>query len=312
MKQIIRDSSGYYLLGYNSTQAPTDGKFHEIKVRVTRRGVDVRARKGYWALTADEAARATAPPKPSAPAAVTAALNAIAEPERGRPARFWIGTSRGENGQTRLTFTWEPITPPAGSQPEAGGQAARIVLAANGADGRAVYKGRVPEEAPAVSTGGTVSFEAPPGQLQLRIAVEGTKGQVIDSTTRELTLPDFTQVRVGLATPRVFRARTVKEIATIRANADAPSTADREFSRTDRLLIKTEAYSPGGATPGMTARLLNRTGQKMADLVVQAKGPGGEIELPLAALPVGDYLIEVNAKSESGTAQELIAFKIGR
>ena len=50
MKQIIRDSSGYYLLGYNSTQAPTDGKFHEIKVRVTRRGLDVRARKGYWAL----------------------------------------------------------------------------------------------------------------------------------------------------------------------------------------------------------------------------------------------------------------------
>ena len=33
-------------------QAPTDGKFHEIKVRLKRRGVDVRARKGYWALTA--------------------------------------------------------------------------------------------------------------------------------------------------------------------------------------------------------------------------------------------------------------------
>ena len=51
MKQIIRDSSGYYLLGYNSSQAPTDGKFHEIKVNVKRRGVDVRARKGYWAYT---------------------------------------------------------------------------------------------------------------------------------------------------------------------------------------------------------------------------------------------------------------------
>ena len=50
MKQIIRDSSGYYLLGYNSTQAPTDGKFHEIKVRVSRRGVDVRARKGLLGL----------------------------------------------------------------------------------------------------------------------------------------------------------------------------------------------------------------------------------------------------------------------
>ena len=32
MKQIIKDASGYYLIGYSSTQAPTDGKFHEIKV----------------------------------------------------------------------------------------------------------------------------------------------------------------------------------------------------------------------------------------------------------------------------------------
>ena len=30
LAQIVRDSSYYYLLGYNSTQAPTDGKFHEI------------------------------------------------------------------------------------------------------------------------------------------------------------------------------------------------------------------------------------------------------------------------------------------
>ena len=57
MKQIIRDSSGYYLLGYNSSQAPTDGKFHNIKVNVKRKGLEVRARKGYWAYTADDVAR---------------------------------------------------------------------------------------------------------------------------------------------------------------------------------------------------------------------------------------------------------------
>ena len=28
MKQIMRDASGYYLLGYTSQSAPTDGKFH--------------------------------------------------------------------------------------------------------------------------------------------------------------------------------------------------------------------------------------------------------------------------------------------
>ena len=66
MKQIIRDASGYYLLGYNSAQAPTDGKFHKIDVEVKRKGVDVRARKGYWAYTAEDAARVEAP-APEAP-----------------------------------------------------------------------------------------------------------------------------------------------------------------------------------------------------------------------------------------------------
>ena len=56
MKQITRDSSAYYLIGYSSSQAPTDGKFHEIKVRVKRPGAQVRARKGYWALTPTETA----------------------------------------------------------------------------------------------------------------------------------------------------------------------------------------------------------------------------------------------------------------
>ena len=63
----------------------------------------------------------------------------------------------------------------------------------------------------------------------------------------------------------------------------------------------------------LTARLLNRGGGKMADLPVQAgQGGSGDIELPLSSLAAGDYLIEINAKSESGTAQELIAFKVGR
>src|SRR5207248_7357307 len=67
MKQITRDASAYYLIGYNSSQAPSDGKFHEIKVRVKRPGVQVRARKGYWALNQSETARALAPPKPEQP-----------------------------------------------------------------------------------------------------------------------------------------------------------------------------------------------------------------------------------------------------
>jgi VWFA-related protein len=321
MKQIMRDSSAYYLLGYTSSRAPTDGKFHEIKVNVKRRGVDVRARKGYWALSKDDVARATAPPKPEAPPAVSKALMALAEPSGGRPARFWIGTTRGENGLSRVTFTWEPIDIPASDNRTE--PAARVALTAVSPEGRPLFRGRIPEAgAPAaappaaaasVAQGGSVSFEVPPGQLQMRITVEGAKGQVVDSVTRELTVPDYTRVQVTLGTPKLYRARTVRDLQAIRANPAAVPVVDREFSRSERLLVRVDAFAPGGLVPEVTAKLMNRSGAAMSDLPLQP-GVGGsfESELPLSALAAGDYLIEFTAKAPSGTTQDTIAFRVGR
>ena len=326
MKQIMRDSSAYYLLGYTSSRAPTDGKFHEIKVNVKRRGVDVRARKGYWALSKDDVARATAPPKPEAPAAVSKALMSLAEPTGGRPARFWIGTTRGDNGMSRVTLTWEPNEIPANdTRTEA---AARVALTAVSPEGRPLYRGRIPEEgvqpvapvpsagaggSPTITRGGSVTFEVPPGQLQMRITVEGDRGQVVDSVTREVTVPDYTRVQVTLGTPRLYRARTVRDLQTIRANPSAVPVADREFSRSERLLVRVEAFAPGGLVPEVTAKLMNRSGAAMADLPLQP-GVGGsfESELPLSSLAAGEYLIEFTAKAPSGLTQDTIAFRIGR
>jgi VWFA-related protein len=313
MKQIIRDASGYYLLGYTSTRAPSDGKFHEIKVNVVRRGVQVRARKGYWALTKEDVERATAPPKPEAPAAVTKALTALAAPPGGRAANFWVGTSLGQNGHTRVTFAWEPGLRETAKNDDVP-QAATVMLTAVAPDGRPIFRGRVPEgEAAAPGTGGSVSFEAAPGQVQLRMTVEGEGGRVLDSSTRQLTLPDYTQVQVSLGTPRLYRARTARDVQAIRANASAAPAVEREFSRSERLLIQIDAYAPGGVVPDVTARLLNRGGARMSDFTIQRGASGSfETELPLSALAAGEYLIEFTAKTPSGTAQDTIAFRVGR
>ena len=56
--RVAADLSSYYLLGYYSTNLKLDGKFHAIKVRVNRAGVQVRARRGYLAPSAAEMTRA--------------------------------------------------------------------------------------------------------------------------------------------------------------------------------------------------------------------------------------------------------------
>ncbi len=315
MQQIMRDASGYYLIGYNSAQAPTDGRFHKIDVEVTRRGVDVRARKGYWAYTAEDAARADAP-RVEAPAAVTAALATLVEPPRGRPARFWIGTSRAENGKSKVTFAWEPIPAVPGERRPGDESVSHVLLTALAPDGRPLFRGRVPEQAAAVtppSSPGPVSasFDVPPGRMQLRITVQNATGQVMDSSTSDVTVPDYTKPQVSLGTPRLFRARTPRDVQAIRANPAAAPSTDRMFARTERLLVRVDAYGPGTALPTLTARLLNRAGTPMFDVPVQMSDTGtAEMELLFASLAAGEYLLELNAKAEAGAVQEIVAFRV--
>src|SRR4029453_8381887 len=213
-----RDASGYYLIGYNSNLAPTDGKFHKIDVEVTRKGVEVRHRKGYWAYTLDDVARAEAP-RVEAPPAVGAALAALAEPPRGRPARFWVGPGRGNNGKSKVTFAWEPIAIAPGERRGPDDNASNVLLTALAQDGRPLFRGRVPDQAPAVSPPGapgavapaSATFDVPPGRVQLRITVQNAAGQVVDSSTSEVTVPDYTVPQVSFGTPRLYRARTPRE-----------------------------------------------------------------------------------------------------
>ena len=49
---IFRESDSYYLIGFRPADPGANGKFHQITVKTTRHGLDVRARSGYTAPTA--------------------------------------------------------------------------------------------------------------------------------------------------------------------------------------------------------------------------------------------------------------------
>jgi hypothetical protein len=313
MKQIVRDTSAYYLLGYNSTSTATDGKFHEIKVKVNRPGIQVRARKGYWAFTAADAARALAPPKAEAPKAVETAIAAITTPSRSRVIRSWIGTERGTDGKTKVTFLWEPVPRAPGDQARNTETPARVSLTAVAPDGSPYFRGRIPEAAAPAASSSRTSFEVKPGKMQLRVSVEGAGAEVLDSEVREIDIPDLTAPQIMLGTPAVYRARTLPEYQRLKADQQAMPTASREFARTDRVFIRVPAYAPGTVPPTVTAKLLNRTGQSMSDLAI-SPGAGGrdarDIDLTLASLPVGEYLVEITGAADGEPVKALVGFRV--
>jgi hypothetical protein len=223
-----------------------------------------------------------------------------------------------------VTFVWEPIPPIPGEKRQ---DAARVQVLATGRGGEEYFRGSVPAEIaaapadpaaapapPALRTGSKVTFDVPPGRMQVRIIVQNDKGQVLDTFQQDIPVPDFTGTDVRLSTPAVLRARTPREFQAISRDPDPVPTSLREFRRTDRLLVRFFANVPGGASSAeVAARLLNRVGQKMVDLTAAAPADPSQpyqIDLPLAGFSPGEYVIEIHAKGVSGESTELIAIKV--
>jgi hypothetical protein len=334
LADMMRDSSFYYLLGYTSKNTGADGKFHQISVKVKRSGVDVRARKGYWALTAADVEKISKPAPDVAKPVQTALASIATSVQSGKYVRTWIGTERGDNGKTRVTLIWEPLPQGASVRRE---QPGRVSLLAATAKGDLVFRGRSPDAAlasagPAPGPNDTgagpgrspsaapasapqrLVFDSPPGKIELRMTVEAAgSGGTLDSEIRDFTVPDFTAPQVALSTPRVYRARTVREFQTLAADASAIPSPGREFSRTERLLIRFDTYGAGTEKPDVSAVLLNRAGTKMSDVQIApaAAGTTHQIDLGLASIPAGEYLVEITAKSGSGEVKELVPFRLG-
>jgi hypothetical protein len=202
-----------------------------------------------------------------------------------------------------------------------------------GPDGSPYFRGRVPDvalaaagtaavssaasasQSAAVTAGrgpSRVTFEVTPGKMQLRLSVEGTASQVLDTEMREINVPDLTAPQTSLGTPELFRARTVREYQQLKIDPDAIPLAGREFGRTDRLFVRIAAYGPGGTTPAISVHILNRSGQAMNELPVTPSTKAGlqQVDIPLAGLAPGEYVLEIKATGEGGEAKELVGFRV--
>ena len=306
LQGVMSDASAYYLIGYTPTRRSNDGKFHEIKVRVKRRGVRVTARRGYWAASEKELAAAAEAAATPVNAALTGALAALSDSVNTRAVTVWTGFAKGEGDRTRVTFTWEPN---AGTAPD---RPARLEIQPVDDTGKeampAQVIGGLPGELPLAA-----NFQMPAGRQRIRFTSLTAAGDILDRWVQSQPVPDFSRQPLVLSTPRFLRARNMVEFRAIEANPNASPTASTRFGPTDRVIVEIEAQTPEGRAPNVTVDLLNARGDVLRALDVPAVA-GGKVRMPLpvAALANSTYVLRIEATAGDQSAQQWVAFRVAR
>lgn len=294
LREVVKNASAFYLLGYASARNPADGKFHKISVRVKRPGVEVRSRTGYYApsLTDMEEARKTAAANEPPPEISKALARLVDAPNLNIAGDLWAGAAPGADGRARVTIAWSPRE----------GSDAAVAIRASAEDGHVYFDGPLPT--------GRTAFDAAPGPLKIRRTLLATDGSLADREEMVLEVPDFARAPLTIGTPVVFRARTPIELRAIQSTTDPPPFAGRQFGRTDRIVARFGVFGPGASDATVTVTLLSRRGAKLATMPLKTTAGGYEIDLPIGSIARGEYVFEIVASRGADQAKTLLSFKV--
>jgi VWFA-related protein len=318
---IVKDNSTYYLLGYNS-DPKYDGKFHEITVRLKRQGLQVRARKGYYALKANPAT--TGGPAPD----VLHDLLASPMPMSGLTMRVSSDVFKG-TGTSGLVQVAVEIDGEELQFTEEGGTARNTVemsyiafdpsgTSETGGTKTLEFSLR-PENREAVAEHGlrfATEIALPPGRYQIRLAAKEAVGGRSGSVFWNVDVPEFTAALamsdVLVSSERAAAAPVVNDAATIKALFPWLTAAHRSFALEDTLSVFAEIYDNRAATPHdvtLSVAILADDGfelfkaeetKRSTDLSPDRGAYAYTTKIPLADLAPGRFKIRVEARSSLG------------
>jgi VWFA-related protein len=299
LERATRHLSGYYLLGYTPTNTRADGRMRRIDVRLKPPGIEVRARRGYRAMTEEELlsmnAAAAAPPPSPIEAAVTTALARLAQIHD--EVRMYV------HGIVR---------------PAAGGDASRVWITGEidlamarkqFVDGAAIdlIVGSAPLEVKATAA-------LAPGARTWTVEVELPEPPVGNVPIRvRLTAPSAIEALTGAGATHAARPEALLfRRGQITGNRYVPA-ADRRFSRTERLRLEVPVEPSASAGE---ARLLDVNARALGvpvTLTERMDEAGGlkwiVADVTLAPLGAGDYVVQIEV---DGAEPVLTAIRVTR
>jgi hypothetical protein len=325
LQRVVADLSSYYLLGYSSTNAKFDGRYRTIRVRVKRPGVDVRARKGYQAPTAEEVAKraALSSAAPAADPEAAAVGKAVASLEGIRAsaafrltvnAGWWMPAGEPVKGapqgaEPALWILGEVDPKARGGEDWASGGEADIALTTE--SGTTIVRYTVPIPA------GTSRFQSrfprsaedvwlDPGTYTLRVRAKPSGNGIPTTDTSRVEVPP------APGTAKLLMGQPAYARRLGGPNSEELPTADRRFRRTERLIVQVSASM---APESVTAELLDRSGKPLqvpvaATIVDKDFVRWTRAELALAPLAAGDYLLRIASRRGEEQVVTLAPFRI--
>jgi VWFA-related protein len=321
--RIVRENSSYYVLGYYSSDTRRDGRFRRVDVRVTKPGLQVRARKGYTAPRGRPAASAPINAKTSpelrdaldSPIPISdLGLRVFAAPLKGREKNASVFLALEIDGG-RLRFAQK------GNVLADDVEIAVVAVDQSGKvrdGGRDMAELRLrPQTQALVAQHGvrmTRRLDVPPGRYQFRVGARDTGSGLTGSATLDLDVPDFSKGDLAMSGLLVTSAAESR-MPTANPDPDfkdilpASPVAQREFPRGDTLSLFAEVYDNKTGTPHrvtIKTTVLADNGDVVFTTAderksEELKGPGGGYGyvamIPLTGIAPGRYVLRVEAQS---------------
>src|SRR4051812_34332375 len=329
-QRIVEDNSSYYVLAYYPPD-PRPGRIHKIDVRLTRRGLTVRARKAYLTPKKVDPPKTTnnSPSTPELREALDSPL-----PVSGLTMHVFASPFKGAAPNASVLFGVELRGRDMKVDPNS-----KILLSYLAIDANGKVKGGntdsltltnlKPESKARIEQSGLRMLnrlDLPPGKYQLRIAAHDSAGGNVGSVQYDLEVPDYAKAPFSMSglvltsgAGAIFP--TVKADEQLKPMLPGPPIALRSFPQNDEIALFTEVYDNAAATPHKVdiittvttdeGKVLYKTDEMRdsADLGGKRGGYGYTSRVPLKDLPPGSYVLKVEAKSRLGngsaTAREV-------
>jgi VWFA-related protein len=319
VSQVFAENSSYYLVGFQPLSSVKDGRFRRITVKVNRPDADVRARSGYYAERAErrsgkppenvtglETALRSGLPTGDLPLEISVAPFAVPSDKKA-VVTIAIGIQRP--GSTTASVEALEVLSTAFDKDfkerAATRQTMRVTLPPSGMARRLEMRSRL---------------MLPPGRYEIRVAAEGPSGA--GGVYTDVDVPDFSKTELILSGLVFGRLRSEISGGSEMLADVLPivPTVRRNFLATEPMKAFLRVYQPG-KTPspidvsarivnGRSAMVVEDTRSIEADAFKANRSADYQLDLPLARLTAGEYLLTVEASRDKQRTSRSVRFQV--